>query len=54
MQRINGHYLYDVGTKIGPLKELRAYGMPGVPASSTGETRMIVCVAEEAGNYALD
>jgi hypothetical protein len=46
--RIDGYYLYQTGSQIHPLSELRAYAMPGSPQTTVGEARSVVYVAEAA------
>jgi hypothetical protein len=48
VRRIDGSYLYDIGTQIGPLKELSAYDTPVSRATTIGEARRMAFIAEAA------
>ena len=48
MQRVDGNYLYQVGAAIHPLSELRAYAMPGGHATTIGNARYVLYLAEAA------
>jgi hypothetical protein len=48
MQRVDGNYLYQVGSQIHPLSELRYHGSVSGPATTMEEARFPVFVAEGA------
>jgi len=48
VQRVDGFYLYQAGSQLHPLSELRAYAFPGGKETTFGEAEMVAYVAEAA------
>jgi hypothetical protein len=48
VKRVDGFYLYQVGSQIHPLSELRAYAFPGAHATTVGEALGALYIAEAA------
>jgi len=46
VQRVDGFYLYQTGSQIHPLSELRAFALPGGNATTVAEAMTTVYVAE--------
>jgi len=48
VQRVDGYYLYQVGSQLHPLTELHAWAVPGRQPTSYGEAGLALYVAEAA------